>query len=64
MERKEAAFSSTRLAQSVAQLEAEYLDLSQALSVNEAHVLELEPVESSSYVYRPGSTALATPRVR
>lgn len=62
MERKEAALSATKIAQNVAQLEAEYLSLSQGIQTIEASDFGLLPIEASSYVYEPGATALAIPR--
>ena len=63
MARKEALLSSARLQQRVAEQESVYLALLHGTDVDNGTALGLVPLVDSSYVYRPGATALATPRL-
>lgn len=45
----------------IASLEERYLALSKRVTPEEASRLGLAPIDSVSYVYRPGNAALATP---
>lgn len=59
MARKEASVHAASVQNAIASLEEEYFALSESVTEVRGASLGLHPIRKTSYVYRPGNTALA-----